>query len=163
MAKSKEFTADNTSSPPFPIPAPIPAPLVVVARDDAAPFTTKDGSTIRELLAPRGPAAGVLRNQSLAEATLPPGASTDAHYHPITEELYYVLRGSGYMQIGEQARAVGPGDGIAIPPGAPHRITNTGTEDLVFLCCCAPAYTHEDTVMIDLPSPTPPPAPSSSL
>jgi mannose-6-phosphate isomerase-like protein (cupin superfamily) len=132
--------------------------FVVFNRTEATPFTTKDGSTIRELLAPRGAGEGVVRNQSLAEATLPPGASTDAHHHPVTEELYYILRGSGYMQIGAAARLVGPGDGIAIPPGAPHRITNTGSEELVFLCCCAPAYTHEDTVMVDLP---PPPTPAA--
>ena len=44
----------------------------------AAPFTTKDGSEIRELLAHRNSA---VRNQSLAEARLPPGASTTPHHH----------------------------------------------------------------------------------
>ena len=56
------------------------------------------------------------------------------------------------MRIGSEVRDVAPGDGIAIPPGAPHQILNTGATDLVFLCCCAPAYTHEDTVIVDLPS-----------
>jgi len=114
-------------------------------------FTTKDGSTIREILAPAN-APGVLRNQSLAEATLPPGAATEAHYHPVTEEIYYILRGRGRMQIGVTVRSVGPGDGIAIPPGAAHRIGNVGEEDLVFLCCCSPAYTHDDTLFTDLPA-----------
>lgn len=125
---------------------------VVVQRNDTVPFTTKDGSTIREILAPRGPAAGVIEKQSLAEATLTPGASTEPHRHPITEEIYYILSGHGYMRIEEGGCPVGPGDAIAIPPGAVHQITNTDTQsDLIFLCCCAPAYTHEDTVMADLP------------
>lgn len=129
-------------------------PPVTVNRDAVPAFTTKDGSTIREILAPRN-APETIRHQSLAEATLAPGAATEPHYHLITEEIYYILRGTGRMQIGNHYRIVGPGDGIAIPPGAPHTIRNTGSDDLVFLCCCAPAYTHEDTIMVDLPEPEP--------
>ena len=123
----------------------------VFNRDAVPVFVTKDTSIIREILSPTNAPASVAR-QSLAEATLPPGAATEAHYHPNTEELYYILQGEGRMRIGPEVRAVRPGDGIAIPPGVPHQILNPGErEDLVFLCCCVPAYTHEDTVMVDLP------------
>ena len=124
--------------------------MIVAARDAATPFTTKDGSIIREILAP-AVAPGVIEKQSLAEATIAPGQATEAHYHPCTEEIYYILKGVGAMQIETIARTVVPGDAIAIPPGATHRIRNSGTENLVFLCCCAPAYTHDDTVMAELP------------
>ena len=107
-------------------------------------FTTKDGSEIRELLAPRN---SCIVRQSLAEARLPPGASTTPHHHPVTEEIYYILEGRGSMRIGDETREVGPGDAIAIPPGASHQITNTGSETLFFLCCCAPAYEHADTIL----------------
>lgn len=107
-------------------------------------FTTKDGSEIRELLANRNSS---IRNQSLAEARLPPGASTTPHFHPKAEEIYYLLEGVGRMRLGSSERVVGPGDAIAIPPGQVHQITNTGTETLKFLCCCAPGYEHEDTVL----------------
>ena len=30
---------------------------------------------------------------------------------------------------------------------AVHKLFNPGTEPLVLLCCCAPAYSHEDTVL----------------
>ena len=122
--------------------------MQVKKRAMAKPFVTRDTSIIREILAP-GNAPGEIRNQSLAEATLPPGGSTEPHYHPVTEEIYYILEGSGRMRIGDETRDVVPGDGIAIPPGAPHQITNLSADsDLVFLCCCAPAYTHEDTVLV---------------
>src|SRR5207247_9010229 len=98
-------------------------------------FTTKDGSEIRELLAHRN---SCIRKQSLAEARLPPGARTAPHYHPRTEEIYYVLEGTGRMQIDGAMRDVGPEDAIAIPPGAVHTIENTGAGTLRFLCCCAP-------------------------
>ena len=110
------------------------------------PFTTKDGSEIRELLAHRNSA---IRNQSLAEARLPAGASTQEHYHPKTEEIYYITHGSGRMRIEGESRDVGPGDAIAIPPGQRHKLWNTGTETLRLLCCCAPAYEHSDTVITE--------------
>lgn len=109
-------------------------------------FITKDGSEIRELLAHRN---SCIRQQSLAEARLPSGAQTTPHYHPRTEEIYFILEGTGIMQIDGELRAVGPGDAIAIPPGAVHTIRNTGTGWLRFLCCCAPAYEHEDTVLVE--------------
>ena len=56
----------------------------VINISDAPPFTTKDGSEIRELLAGRN---SCIRNQSLAEARLPPGAQTTKHFHPRTEEI----------------------------------------------------------------------------
>jgi mannose-6-phosphate isomerase-like protein (cupin superfamily) len=107
-------------------------------------FITKDGSEIRELLAHRNSA---IRNQSLAEARLAPGAGTTPHHHVRTEEIYYIIEGVGLARIGDETRAVAPGDAIAIPPGVVHQIRNPGQGVLKFLCCCAPAYEHEDTVL----------------
>lgn len=109
-------------------------------------FITRDGSEIRELLAYRN---SCLEAQSLAEARLPPGGKITAHFHRRTEEVYYLLAGEARMQLGDEVRSVGPGDAIAIPPGMVHQITNTGRETLVFLCCCAPPYEHDDTVLVE--------------
>jgi mannose-6-phosphate isomerase-like protein (cupin superfamily) len=108
------------------------------------PFVTKDGSEIRELLAHRN---SCIRHQTLAEARLPRGGSTTPHHHVRIEEIYYILEGFGLMRVGYEMAAVGPGDAVAIPPGASHQITNSGTTELKFLCCCAPGYEHEDTVL----------------
>jgi mannose-6-phosphate isomerase-like protein (cupin superfamily) len=116
----------------------------VVNRDSVEEFVTKDGSLIREILAP---ASSALVLQSLAEATLKPGQATQRHYHVKTEEIYYVLKGSAAVQVGGEKREIGPGDAVAIPPGSSHMLANTGRSEMVFLCCCAPAYSHEDTVM----------------
>jgi len=120
--------------------------LETVNRKDAAPFITKDKSEIRDILSPRNSS---IRNQSLAEARVLPGKSTEEHIHPKTEEIYYVLKGKGRIRIEGEERDVKSGDGIAILPGKCHKIWNTGKSDLVFLCCCAPAYTHEDTVITE--------------
>jgi mannose-6-phosphate isomerase-like protein (cupin superfamily) len=114
--------------------------------DDVAPFTTKDGSEIRELLAHRNSA---IRNQSLAEARLPAGGSTQEHYHVRTEEIYYITHGTGRIRIDGEMREVKVGDAIAILPGQRHKLWNIGTETLRLLCCCAPAYEHEDTVIME--------------
>jgi mannose-6-phosphate isomerase-like protein (cupin superfamily) len=116
----------------------------VVNQQDAKPFVTADGSTIRELLAHRNSS---IRRQSLAEARLAPGAATTPHHHAVTEEIYYILSGTAAMTLGEETRPVGPGDAIAIPPGCRHTIRNTGREELVFLCTCAPGYEHADTFL----------------
>jgi mannose-6-phosphate isomerase-like protein (cupin superfamily) len=109
-------------------------------------FTTKDGSEIRELLAYRNSS---IRNQSLAEARLAPGQSTQEHYHKLTEEIYYITAGTGRMRIESETREVKIGDAIAIPPGQRHKIWNTGPTTLTLLCCCAPPYEHTDTVLTE--------------
>jgi mannose-6-phosphate isomerase-like protein (cupin superfamily) len=114
--------------------------------NNLAPFITKDGSEIRELLAHRN---SVVRNQSLAEARVPVGASTQEHYHVQTEEIYYITHGAGRIRIAGEPRDVKTGDAIAIPPGCKHKLWNTGTELLRLLCCCAPAYEHDDTVITE--------------
>lgn len=115
--------------------------MIVRSLEQAEPFTTADGSTIRELL---GLPTAPVRNQSLAEATLAPGQATERHYHADSEELYYVVEGSGEMELDGERRQVAVGDAVLIPPGARHQI-RADAEGLRFLCCCAPAYRHEDT------------------
>ena len=112
---------------------------------EVVPFVTRDGSQIRELMHP-----GVHgnRNQSLAEATVPPGAATLLHRHRATEEIYHFTRGAGMMTLGAERFAVRAGDTVCIPPGTPHRLENTGEEALVLLCACAPPYSDDDTELL---------------
>ena len=114
--------------------------------DAAQPFITKDGSEIRELLAHRN---SVIRNQSLAEARVPVGGSTQEHYHARTEEIYFITAGRGRMRIEGETAEVKAGDAVAIPPGKKHKLWNTGSETLKLLCCCSPAYEHSDTIITE--------------
>jgi mannose-6-phosphate isomerase-like protein (cupin superfamily) len=115
------------------------------AHADVAPYLTKDGSEIRELMHP-----GVHGNaaQSLAEATVPPGAGTRLHRHRVTEEIYHFTQGEGMMTLGAERFAVRAGDTVCIPPGVPHCVENTTTIALKILCACSPAYSHEDTELV---------------
>jgi len=108
-----------------------------------APFTTKDGSTIRSILDKTN---APVQNQSLAEASLPAGKATQRHYHRLSEEFYFITEGTGIMEIDGETREVAAGDAILIPAHAWHQITATSA--LRLLCCCAPAYSHEDTYFV---------------
>jgi len=114
--------------------------MTVLHLADQKPFTTKDGSTIRSILDRTN---APVENQSLAEAQVPAGTATQRHYHRLAEEFYFILSGSGEMEINGEMRVVSTGDAILIPPGAWHTIT--ARETLRFLCCCAPPYSHDDT------------------
>lgn len=113
---------------------------------DAPAYITKDGSEIRELM---HPAVHGNQRQSLAEATVAPGARTRLHRHALSEELYHVSAGSGIMTLGDTCFKVGVGDTVLIAPGTPHRIEATGAEPLRVLCCCSPPYSHEDTELLE--------------
>jgi quercetin dioxygenase-like cupin family protein len=104
--------------------------------DEVAPFTTKDGSTIRELH--HTPA------QSLAEATLEPGQATQRHCHARSEEIYLLTHGDAVLEVDGDAREVRAGDAIVIPPGAWHQL-GAGPDGARLLCMCVPPYSHDDT------------------
>ena len=114
--------------------------MIVQNLGGQVPFTTKDGSTICSILDRTN---APVRNQSLAEARVGAGGATQRHYHKVAEEFYFILEGTGWMEVDGVSRRVVPGDAILIPAGAWHTIA--GESDLRFLCCCAPPYAHEDT------------------
>ena len=112
---------------------------------EVQPFTTKDGSLVRELMHPRVHGNS---QQSLAEAVVPVGAETLMHRHLVSEEMYHVTEGAGVMTLGVEQFEVRKGDTVCILPGMIHRVRNTGTIPLRILCCCSPAYAHEDTELV---------------
>jgi mannose-6-phosphate isomerase-like protein (cupin superfamily) len=118
----------------------------VVRREQREAFITADGSSIRELA---GTPSGNAANQSLAEAVVPAGQQTIAHLHRVSEEIYLFTGGSGRMRLGEEERRVREGDCVVIPPGVAHKLWADQQQPLVLLCCCAPAYSHADTVLLE--------------
>lgn len=113
---------------------------------DMAPYVTRDGSEIRELMHPDRQA---VRRQSLAEALVPAGEGTRLHRHRLSEEIYHVTAGRGRMTLGGESFEIGPGDTVAIPPGMPHRVDSLGPGPLRILCACSPAYAHADTELLE--------------
>ena len=120
--------------------------MEVINRNAVAAFVGPDGATIRELAASRNSSA---QKQSLAEAIIPADGTVTLHYHKVTEELYYILSGTGLMTIEDEVKEVGPGDTIVIVPGQRHKIANKGKVPLVLLACCSPQWSADDNILVE--------------
>ena len=114
--------------------------------DQIEPFTTLDGSEIREWA---GRVSAPAQNQSLAEATVPVDGATTEHLHHVSEELYLVTAGRGRLLIDGEERIIEQGDCALILPGARHKVFNVGEQPLRIVCACAPAYSDEDTRLLE--------------
>ncbi len=110
-------------------------------------YITKDGSEIREMIHPQ---IHGNKEMSVAEALVKSGRKTLSHIHQESEEIYIVVAGEGVMRRNDEVFAVGKGVSVVILPGQEHSLENTGKEDLVVICCCAPAYGHTDTILTEV-------------
>jgi mannose-6-phosphate isomerase-like protein (cupin superfamily) len=120
--------------------------MQVRSYDELEPFTSLDGSQIREWA---GRVSAPAQNQSLAEAIVAVGAATTEHYHRTSEELYLITAGEGRLIIDGEERLLGEGDCALIPPGARHKLFNTSAVPLRVVCACSPAYAGEDTCLTE--------------
>ncbi len=115
--------------------------MLIIKRRQAAVINTPHGSEIRPLI---DRTTAPIERCSLAEEVMPVGAKIAPHHHLETEEIYYILRGTGHMTVGTETRAVEAGDAVFIPRGQVHTLENTGAEPLTLLLVCGPAYSIED-------------------
>lgn len=87
---------------------------------------------------------------SIARIRVEIGVTTCWHQLKGTSERYYILSGIGRMEVGELSpQDVTVGDVVLIPSMCRQRITNIGTEDLVFLAICTPPFLEEVYVEAD--------------
>jgi mannose-6-phosphate isomerase-like protein (cupin superfamily) len=108
-------------------------------RDLSNEFYTPEGCYITELSnTPDDP------NVSIARARVEPGVTTRWHRLIGTIERYYIVTGRGRVEVGKlPPQEVNPGDVVLIPPMCRQRITNTGSEDLIFLAICTPRFSND--------------------
>jgi len=111
-----------------------------VSTDEHKEFSTAERCHIIELLNESND-----RSQSIARARVEPGITTAWHSLKGTAETYYILSGEGQAEVGEGEKyKMYPDALLRIPPDTAQRITNTGNEDLIFLCFCTPAFSAEN-------------------
>jgi mannose-6-phosphate isomerase-like protein (cupin superfamily) len=78
---------------------------------------------------------------SIARARVEPGVTTRWHQLKRTFERYCIINGRGRVEVGKlPPQEVNAGDIVLIPPMCRQRITNVGSEDLVFLAICTPRF-----------------------
>lgn len=112
---------------------------------DCPEFTAGDNCQLREILHPDKEDLSL--RYSLAHAIVGPGQTTWMHSLK-TSEVYYILFGEGMMHIDDRSAPVRPGSTIYIPPLARQSITNTGSEELKFICIVDPAWRAEDEEIV---------------
>ena len=78
---------------------------------------------------------------SIARARVEPGVTTRRHRLKGITERYVIIAGTARVEVGSlHAQNVAVGDVVLIPPGCAQRITNTGTDELIFLAICSPRF-----------------------
>jgi quercetin dioxygenase-like cupin family protein len=95
-----------------------------VARDDVEPIELPQGSWSRMV------AKG--ERSSLGCSVFTPGTVLGSVCHE-TEEVAYVVAGSGELRLDEGAVEFAEGDALHIPAGVWHAVANTGGEDVVMV------------------------------
>jgi len=81
---------------------------------------------------------------SIARARVESGVTTRWHRLKGITERYFIISGKGLVDIGElPPQEVTTGDIVFIPPMCRQRITNSGTDDLVFLAICSPRFVQD--------------------
>lgn len=90
---------------------------------------------------------------SIAQARVEPGVTTRWHRLKNTTERYYILSGRGRVEVGDlPPQEVCVGDVVLIPPNCRQRITNLGSDDLLFLAICSPRFmpqAYEEVEYVD--------------
>jgi oxalate decarboxylase/phosphoglucose isomerase-like protein (cupin superfamily) len=80
---------------------------------------------------------------------LEPGKGHELHTHPDSDEILYVVSGTGEQTVADEVRDVEAGEMVYIPAGVEHGTVNTGWETLKLLAVYAPPGPED--VLADLP------------
>jgi len=89
-----------------------------------------------------------LQKLDIAYAVVRPGATSPAHYHEFTEEVYVIVQGSGIVTIDGVATQVASGDVVRIPCFAVHSI-RAGEDGCEFWVSTSPPYCEADDIETD--------------
>lgn len=120
--------------------------MIITHKDTSPKFESPHGETVYELA---GKAVGNSKNYSFAHVEIKSNCASKMHYHPIAEECYYILSGTGEIILNETSQKISAGDCIAINPNTHHKIINIGKETLHFIVVCAPAWTPDCSVFLE--------------
>lgn len=80
------------------------------------------------------PLAGIDTAASVRVVRLRRTAGRRAHVHPRSEEVVYVVAGTGHVWIGGRRSAVGPGDVVHVPAGTAHATVPDPGSDMELVC-----------------------------
>ena len=70
------------------------------------------------------------------------------HFHKLTQEVVYLLRGEGMLQLGTERIPIKAGAVVRIPAGTVHTFTNAGETPAVFFVATTPRWDEQDRFMV---------------
>jgi mannose-6-phosphate isomerase-like protein (cupin superfamily) len=110
---------------------------MTIIHETDVPEVQQPGRSMRWLVHPDALHAS---NLSFCVIRVAPGETVrPAHSHPHSEELIYILTGSGKVMIEEEVGEVRAGTAVLFEEGKVHMLRNTGTEEMKVACFFAPA------------------------
>jgi quercetin dioxygenase-like cupin family protein len=71
-----------------------------------------------------------------------PGQTQSPHTHHGSDKIYYVIKGRGVFQVGEEEKELGEGELAIAESGQRHGVSNRGNERLTVLVFMAPKPSH---------------------
>ena len=71
------------------------------------------------------------------------------HLHPNTNEMQYILEGTGTIWLGDKEVKVKPGDLVVIPKGTPHGGTKPEGRPFKAIAIKTPPQAPDDTKLLD--------------
>lgn len=78
-------------------------------------------------------------NLSVIEERMPPGAREWWHVHRRAHQFFYVRSGCLLIEHGSSSAKLRAGNGLHVPPGVRHQVSNLGQEDAHFLVISSPS------------------------
>ncbi len=108
---------------------PLDARVTTVRLDDVEPIPLPGGSWSRMVLNDKSLSGNTA---SLGYSVFTPGCVTAMVSHE-TEEVAYVLSGSGELRLDGESVPFAAGQGLFVPAGVWHAVANTGQEDVVMV------------------------------
>lgn len=112
------------------------------------PFVNSTGEKVYELTG-ADKERGLAKNHSVAYVEIPPKCSSRLHYHPIAEETYFIIKGTGRIVMDGKEFEIKPNDTVLISPEVKHQIFAGEYETLEFVVSCAPVWEPTNTVYLD--------------
>lgn len=77
-------------------------------------------------------------NLSVIQESVPPNCSEKRHYHEKAEQFFFILKGKATMELNGKEYIIDANQGIHIPAGAVHKLSNKQQSDLIFTVTSTP-------------------------
>jgi len=116
---------------------------MIIAYEDKAPTMDVPEPFNRTLKVLLSPALNEkIKNIAAGLTILPPSGQSDNHRH-VEGEMFYVVSGTGLIQVGGKKAKLAPGVAIWVPSGVNHQLINNSNDILKILWVISPSGREE--------------------